>query len=301
MEMFILFIRLSRPLFLLGAALLYALGAGIAHYLGIRIGWDLYISGQLWVTLLQLSTQYLNEYYDAPGDAQNTNRTPLTGGSGVLGPGKLPRKVALYSGLACLAALASLTVLFIAWINPAPVVYFIMISGFLGAFFYSVPPVRLEASGYGELTTTVLLTFLVPAFAFSLQAGELHRLLSMTAFPLAALHLAMFLAFELPDYSADMKSEKKTLMVRVGWQAGMNFHNILILSSYLLLILAATFGYPWFATWPALLTLPLGVFQIIQMRRIAGGAKPQWNILVIGALALFSAYAYFVTFAFWIN
>jgi 1,4-dihydroxy-2-naphthoate octaprenyltransferase len=296
-----LFIRLTRPLFLLGAALLYALGAGIAHYLGENINWTIYISGQLWVSLLQLSTHYLNEYYDTPGDLQNNNRTPLTGGSGALGPGRLLRRIALIAGLACLAALASITVLFIAWINPTPLVYLIMLLGFLGAFFYSVPPIRLESSGYGELTTTVLLTFLVPAFAFGLQTGELHRLVSMTAFPLASLHLAMFLAFELPDYLADVKSEKKTLMVRVGWHAGMNLHNVLILTSYLLLILAATFGYPWFATWPALLTLPLGVFQIVQMRRIANGSKPQWNILVVGALALFSATVYLITFAFWIN
>lgn len=296
-----LFILLSRPLFLLGAALIYGLGAGIAHYLGARIDWDIYLSGQLWVTLLQLSTHYLNEYYDSPEDLKNTNRTLLTGGSGAIGPGKLPRRTAGLAGLACLTALASFTVLIIIWIQPAPIVYLIMILSFLGAFFYSVPPIRLEASGYGELTTAVLIAFLLPAFAFSLQMGELHRFIAMTGFPLTALHMAMFLTFELPDYGTDLKMEKKTLLVRVGWQTGMNLHNILILTAYLLLILAATFGYPWFATWPALLTLPLGLFQIYQMRRIANGSKPMWNFLVVGALALFGATAYLITFAFWIN
>jgi hypothetical protein len=89
-----LILRLSRPLFLFGAALLYALGAGIAHYLGFRIDWDIFLTGQLWVSLLQLSTHYLNEYYDAAGDQQNSNRTLLSGGSGAIGPGKLPRRVA---------------------------------------------------------------------------------------------------------------------------------------------------------------------------------------------------------------
>ena len=298
---FKLFLRLSRPLFLLGAALLYALGAGIAHYLGARIDWDIFLSGQLWVSLLQLSTHFLNEYYNAPGDIQNLNRTLLTGGSGAIGPGKLPRRVALIAGLTCLAALASFSVLMIVWIRPAPTAYLIMLLGFLGAFFYSAPPIRLESSGYGELTTSVMLTFLVPAYAFVLQMGELHRLVSMTAFPLTALHLAMFLAFELPDYVADIKNEKKTLMVRFGWQAGIILHNMLVLSAYFLLILAATFGYPWFATWPALLTFPLGIFQILQMRRIASGSKPQWNFLTIGAMALFGAMVYMIAFAFWIN
>jgi hypothetical protein len=45
-----LFIQLSRPLFLLGAILLFALGAGIAKYLGATIDWGLYFLGQVWIT-----------------------------------------------------------------------------------------------------------------------------------------------------------------------------------------------------------------------------------------------------------
>ena len=56
-----LFVRLSRPFFLLGSALVYALGVGIARYLGISIDWGLYLLGQAWVTTLQLATHYFNE------------------------------------------------------------------------------------------------------------------------------------------------------------------------------------------------------------------------------------------------
>jgi 1,4-dihydroxy-2-naphthoate octaprenyltransferase len=203
--------------------------------------------------------------------------------------------------LTCLAFLASLTVVLIAQVDLAPEAYLIMGLAFLGAFFYSTPPVKLEASGYGELTTSVMIAFMVPAYAYLLQAGELHRLVAMSAFPLAALHLAMLLAFELPDYATDLKYGKRTLMVRLGWERGMALHNILILSAFLLVVLAAAFGYPWFAAWPALLPLPLGIFQIWQMRRIAEGSPPNWNALVVGALALFGAMVYLIGFTFWIN
>ena len=63
-----LFIKLSRPLFLLGAGLVYALGVGIAHFLGSEIDWGLYLLGQAWVTTLQLATHYFNEYFDSPAD-----------------------------------------------------------------------------------------------------------------------------------------------------------------------------------------------------------------------------------------
>jgi len=301
MENLRLFIRLSRPLFLVGVFLLYALGAGIAHYLGAQIDIDVYILGQIWVTLLQLSTQYLNEYYNAPLDQENANRTLFSGGSGAVGPGRLSRRVPLMAALVCLAFLASATVVIISRIQPGLLAYLIMFVAFLGAFFYSTPPVRLETSGYGELTTTVLVAFLVPAYAFILQLGEFHRLLAMSAFPIAALHLAMLLALELPDYATDLKYGKSTLIVRMGWESAMTLHNVLVLCAFLLVIIAATFGFPWFATWPVLLPLPLGLLQIWQMRRIAGGARPNWNALTLGAVALFASVVYLMAFAFWIN
>ena len=70
-----LFIKLSRPFFLLGAVLVYALGVGIARYLGVTVDWGLYFLGQAWVTTLQLATHYFNEYFDSPADAANNNRT----------------------------------------------------------------------------------------------------------------------------------------------------------------------------------------------------------------------------------
>ena len=127
MQTLVLIIRLSRPLFLLGAALVYALGAGIARYLGVEIDWGIYLLGQAWVTLLQLSTHYLNEYFDAPADAENPNRTPFSGGSGAIGPGKLGRSTALALAAGCLTVVASLTVLLIRQGTLAPTTLFVMV------------------------------------------------------------------------------------------------------------------------------------------------------------------------------
>ena len=106
-----LFIRLSRPLFVLGAALVYALGVGIARYLGVQIDWGLYFLGQGFVTFLQLSGHYLNEYFDAPQDVSNPNRTPFSGGSGAIGPGRLSRNTALVAAATALTVAASLAVI----------------------------------------------------------------------------------------------------------------------------------------------------------------------------------------------
>jgi hypothetical protein len=51
-KLLLAFIRLTRPLFLLGVAIVYALGAGIARYLGVEIDWNAYLLGQAWVTFI---------------------------------------------------------------------------------------------------------------------------------------------------------------------------------------------------------------------------------------------------------
>lgn len=301
MNSLLLFLRLSRPLFLVGGALNYFLGLGITRYLALPIDGAVLILGQVWVTFLQLSTHYLNEYFDYPSDAVNRNRTPFTGGSGVLGFGKdkLHPRVALVSAYVTLTAVALSTFVLGQLGALSPIVLTIMLLAALGAIFYSVPPVRLSTSGFGELTTGVLLANLVPAFAFVLQAGELHRLLAMSTFPLTALTLASMLSLEFPDYAADLKVEKQTLLVRLGWQNAVRIHNGLILAGYLLFGASLMAGLPAAIALPPLLTLPLGLLQIWYLSRIADGLKPNWTALTLNALAITAASAYLLMYAFW--
>jgi len=205
----------------------------------------------------------------------------------------------LLSAVACLTITASFTVLLLRDASPSSATVLIMALSFLGAFFYSVPPVRLAGTGYGELSTSILVANFLPAFALLLQTGDLHRLVAMSTFPLTSVHLAMMLAFELPDYATDLKNEKRTLLVRLGWQNGMSLHNALIASAYLLLVLAVSFGMPFMIALPVLLTFPLGLLQIWQMRRIARGIRPNWNAITITPVALFVLMTYLLSYTYW--
>lgn len=225
----------------------------------------------------------------------------MTGGSGVIGPGKLRRRTALTAGLVCLALVAYFSVVIIRSVQPGAAVLWIMAAAITGVLFCSVPPFRLVSAGSSELAAAVFSAFLLPAFAFILQTSQVHRLLAMTGFPISALLLAMFLAFELPDYSADLKTEKHTLLVRIGWQAGINLHNILILSAYLILLAAGLFGYPRFAVIAGMLSMPIGLFQIWRMRLIVDGGKPHWASLTWTGLMLVGLTVYLLAYSFWIH
>jgi len=89
--------------------------------------------------------------------------------------------------------------------------------------------------------------------------------------------------------------------MRLGWQAGMNVHNMLMLIAYLLIGTSIILGMPRSLAWPGLLTLPIGLYQIYQMVRVANGAPPPWRLMRLIAAALPGMMAYLFIIALWTN
>jgi 1,4-dihydroxy-2-naphthoate octaprenyltransferase len=294
------FLRLSRPVFLLGGFLLYALGALIARYEGFRLAWPVYLIGQLFVTSLQLMTQYLNEYWDAETDRRNPARTPFSGGSGVLPEGGLSRETAFTAALVCLAVNTAAAITLVVQYPTGPAVWALMLLAFLGAFFYSTPPVALAGTGYGELTTSIVVAGLVPAFAHLLLTGRPSLLVLLATAPLVVFHYAMLLAFEFPDFLPDEAAGKKTVLVRLGRRLGSRLHNVLILLGLFLAGGATLVGLPVRVAISLAITAPLALWQIIMMRRLQYGEPVSFSLLTFGAVALFSLTAYLMAFSFWV-
>jgi hypothetical protein len=111
----------------------------------------------------------------------------------------------------------------------------------------------------------------------------------------------MRLALALPRYGEDLIKKDFNMMTNLGWERGMLIHNILIITTYTLIAIAFIFGLPWRLVWPELLTLPIGFYQILQMRQISLGIKPNWGILRLTAITLFGLSAYLVTLSLWIG
>lgn len=289
----------SHPGALLSGILLYTLGGGVARFLGFPIQWTDYWIGQGCITLLQLASYFLKAYFEFPKSLELEQKKNKTDNGRDTQPTFHSRITYLQISLTLLAVGGMLTaLLFSRGIFTLPM-SFIFGMVFVISFFYGVPPLRLVYSGYGELTQAILITNLTPALAFIIQTNELHRMLAMTTFPLTILYIAMTLALSLPEYAGDLKYGRRTLLLRLGWQHGMTLHNLLILTSYLLLVLASLLGLPWALTWPGLLALPIGLFQIFQIFQIASGAKPRWKLLILTAMSTFLLTSYLLSFALW--
>jgi 1,4-dihydroxy-2-naphthoate octaprenyltransferase len=294
------FLYLSRPLFLLGGVLLYALGALIARYQGSAIDLGLYWSGQLSITALQLMTHYLNDYWDVEADRLNHSRTPFSGGSGVLVRGELPRKTAFTAAMVCLAVAATMASRLIFTYAVPPSVWIILLLGFVGAYFYSSPPLTLSSTGYGELTTSIVVAGLVPALGHVAQTRQPSFLVLLVTAPLVALHLAMLLAFEFPDLLSDEAAGKRTLLVRVGRRTGARLHNTLLLLALSLAGAATCIGLPAPVALAVVLTSPLALLQISLVRRLQRGDPVSFARLTFLGLLLFVLAASFTAFSFWV-
>lgn len=294
-------IKLSRPVLLVGGVGLLLLGTGIARYLGNTINWELFWLGVVWIILVQLSAHYLNDYFDIDADSFNENRTPFSGGSGVLGPGedKLTRKTAL-SAFVVATTFAVAVVLVMLWSTGLNALAAgLMLAIYVGGLAYSLPPVQLSRSGYGELVVALVGGYLVPMLGYSLQTGDIHRLVSMSSLPVVLLLVVFMLAVSFPDYATDLKYGKRTFLVRAGWENVLTVHNTLILLSFVVLASLFFFGFPRAILLPTMLALPLGLLQMWQMRQLAAGVKPNWKVFTLNAAALVGLVVYLLSYFFW--
>jgi 1,4-dihydroxy-2-naphthoate octaprenyltransferase len=293
-------IRYVRPVMLAAGIVFYFLGVGIAKYLGEPINWARFWLGLGLVLLLQLMSYFLKAYYDVMDAESPSRRMPLDNeGDGLPSARNLPRHNVLMLAATTMTAGTAVTLLLFSIGATNTGVFALIGISLLLSYFYAVPPVRLVYNGYGELTEAILVTNLFPGLAFLLQTGELHRLLAMITFPLLLIFLAVRLALSLENYSANLKLGQKTMMIMLGWQSGMRLHNWLVPGAYLLMALAFVLGQPWSLTWPGLLPLPIGLFEIIQINQISDGSKPRWKVLNFTASALIGLTVYFITLALW--
>ncbi len=206
------FIHLSRFYFLPLPMLVYAVGVAVARHERAALDDRLLVVGLVIELLVQLSVAYLNDYWDMPTDRINTQRTLLSGGSGVLTTGVLPPVVAPVAAAICQGGAFLLAI----WAGVPRISWLLLILAMGAAVFYTTPPVKLCWRGLGELATALVAALLVPQWAYSLQTRTLSGDVLLLGLPLVPFVMSAFVAIAAPDYEADRQVGKHTLPVRLG-------------------------------------------------------------------------------------
>jgi 1,4-dihydroxy-2-naphthoate octaprenyltransferase len=283
-------IRLSRPLYLLLAALTYCFGVSIANYLGKP-----FLSGSFWLGLAgvlfaQLSMTLLSEVFRLDVEPRPDNETRQE--RSVL------RNNALYVSVAALTANA--TIAFLLYRNhglSAASSSFLLLSLVI-ILLYALPPFRNR--GFGEFLQAVQLAYIYPSIAYLLQASETHQFLVLSL-PLTLLAFAYFIVMDFPSFAVDQKYDRVTLLTRLGWERVVPLHHIFVIFAYVFFAISPVMGISLSLIWPAFLTLPFALFQIFLVRGISLGAPANWTLLTATALAVLGLTTYFLTLTFWLR
>ena len=278
-------VRLGRPLFLVGGFIFFGLGTAIACYEGYDLGAHLWLWGQVAVTAAQLMTHFANDYFDL--DADRANRTPTywSGGSRVLVETALAPRWALYMALVLLAVALAATAQ-ASRSAGAPAIA-VLLAAVILSWFYSAPPLRLHSRGVGELTVALVVPVLTTLAGYTLQTGRIGRAPLLAALPLAFFQFAMLLAIEIPDAEGDALAGKRTLVVRLGAEAGSRLWRLALALGLLVLPLLPAAGLPGRAALaPAVFALPLLAWFWRRLRQGAWRQRRWWDWLAFFSIAL---------------
>lgn len=280
--------NLLRPLHLFFSTLTYALGLAIADYLGVTISPVVLALGLGWVLLTQTSMNLLAEVFRPANE-------PLNGLFGAERVYLRDRLLLISVGLLGLAAGCAYLLYLLGNVHLEALI--LLALSLLLVFAYAVPPFKLARRGFGELLLAAHIGYVFPSLGFVLQVGDFHRLLPILALPVTALALAYFLILDFPTFADDLKYERLTLLTRLTWQRVVPLHHGLILLAFLLLGLAPLLGISIGLLWPAFLTIPFAILQIVSLHNITLGARPLWKPLTFLAASLFALTVYLLTFS----
>ena len=284
-------LKLSHPLHLLLAALTYILGASIPAYLGKPFQPLTFSLGFAGVLLAQLSMSLLAEVFRPHNEPLVEDETPKQK--------ETLRSNMLYISIAALSSTAF--IVYLLYINHALVLpsFILYLSSFILILLYAIPPFRLLDRSFGELALAAHIAYVIPSIGFLLQYKDNHRLLAVIVIPLTALALAYFLIVNFTTFQSDEKYQRATLLRRLTWEHAVPFHHSLIAFAYVIFAIALLLGFS--ILWRAFLTLPFAILQILLLRNISIGSKPNWTLLTATALAVFVLTTYFLTLTFWLR
>lgn len=291
----------SRPAFHTVGVFPYTLGAVISYHYTGAFDWPLWLVGTVTVMLIMLATHLSGECFDHVEDRLSWGLGPsrFAGGAGVI-PRKLITRRSAFLGSVISIALAIVLGLVI-WIGfgTGPWTIPLGLVGIIGGFFYSSPPLRWVATGYGEIWIGVCYGFLTVAVGLYLPYGELTLLSFLVSIPIAATIFNVIFANEYPDYDSDRSANKSNLLSRVGRERGVWIYSFLSILANIFFFVSLLAGVPSIAL--VVYSLPMLVSFYCVRGFLRGDWKDKDRLEVLCGLGILvnlsTTFSYIIAFA----
>jgi len=251
------------------------IGSVLAWQQGIPFRWGLFVLALVGALAAHLGANVVNDVFDfAEGTDQAAQKmvpegTTVATGSQALMSGKLSlgafRRLAL-----ALFALALLCGVVLAFFRPWALAF--GVAGFLLAFFYVAPPLRLAyvGRGLGELDILISFGMLPQVGSYYVQSGNVTLNALLASLPIGLYTTAVLYFHHFLHWRADSAVGKITPVVALGEKRARIVGGILLLLIALMILLDVLLGvFPWYSAVAALTVIPV----LLMLRQATGDLK----------------------------
>jgi len=225
-------LMLPRFQFLPLTIILVSLGTAIASYEGY-FHFGHFLLALFGSILIHMTVNVINDYHDyVDGIDLNTQRTPFSGGSGVLPLGLLKPRQAFWFGTVCLLVAMVIGFYFV-MVKGWALFPLLLLAGF-AAYFYNV---YLSKWFMGEIFAGVGFGPLLVLGSYYAQTGRYSWETLVASLAPGILTSNLLFLNEFPDWEADRKGGRRHFVISLGKRGASYLFVALLTASYLCIIL----------------------------------------------------------------
>lgn len=257
-----LWFRAIRIKFILASIIAVSNGIAISYWKTGSVDPGYALLTYFGIMCLHISVDLLNDYSDFKrGIDTNTKRTRYSGGTGVIPENLINPRLIYCVGIVFLI-LGGLTGLYFVTING--IVILILLSfAIISIYFYST---NIVNTGLGELFVAIKGCMIVMG-SYYIQSDTIDLTSVFVGIIIGLLSAVVLLVTAFPDYEADKKSGRRTLVILSGKQNSVKiFAGLIVLTSGMIIGGAIFNVIPVFST-IGLLSIPFAVKAIYKLKR----------------------------------
>lgn len=289
-----------RPLSLTASLIPLLLGAAIAASVLDTINWTLFFLTLLGGLMVQAGINMINDWKDAERDNENVEGIrPFTGGSKMIQLGIISRSDMGFFGilLTSVAVIVGIYLVFASGWGLVPLIGYGLISG----LFYTGAKGRFSfinmTPGLAEFLIATTFGVLMTMGSFYVQTGYFSSQVFLVSIPVAIFITNVLLINQFQDATADKKTQKNTLVVRLGKLKAKNVLISLFIAAYALIALLPLLDFAPYSLYFVFLSLPFAVqamrythrnFDKTPVDLISGNAHTAIVHLFAGLLLVFA-------------
>ncbi|MBM3705061.1 MAG: prenyltransferase [Actinobacteria bacterium] len=260
---------MSRPPFHIVGIMPFVLGTVMAHRINGVFDLAVFLIALFAVIMIMLLTYYNGEYYDVKEDrlAAALDKNTFSGGSQVIAQNALPKKYARTGSFIALGiAVAAGLLLQFYFKTGIWTIAFGVLGIFLG-FFYSNPPFRWVSRGVGEIFIGFCYGWLPVTVAYYIQTQKFNPLVNWVTIPIALTIFNVILINEFPDYTADIQTGKRNIVVRLGVAKSRFIYIASAILTWVFFGVSIYRGAPLISLYCAIPFLLISVFTVLSLLR----------------------------------